>query len=121
MLTRAARMNPSALRHTGMPWGIASDLRGVIGDQHPFEAIAMQYGEHADHVDLTIVNEGFAILRYPAGDVAEVNVAEPLVAAVRLNPRVEVVSGHLSSVPRQNPNLLLGLKTSRQKLVVRLV
>jgi len=52
------------LRHTGMPSGIAGDPRGVIGDQHPVEAIAMQYGECADHVDLTIVNEGFAIPRH---------------------------------------------------------
>jgi len=74
----------------------------------------MQYGEYADHVDRTIVNEGFAILRYPAGHVAEVNVAEPLLAAVRLNRLVEIASGHLPSVPRQNSSLLLGLKISRQ-------
>ena len=52
------------MRHAGMPRGIAGDLRRMIGDQHPVETIAMQDGEHADHVDLTIVNEGFAIPRH---------------------------------------------------------
>src|SRR5580658_5572408 len=102
-----------------MPRGVAGDLRGVIGDQHAVEAVAMQDGEHADHVDLTIVNEGFAIVGYPAGDVAKVNVAEPLLAAVGFDRCIEVDSGHLAERAQAELELVTGTGVDVDETLVK--
>src|ERR1700760_1888817 len=98
------------MRHTGMPRGVASNLRGVIGDQHAVVAIAMQDREHVNHVDLTVVDEGFAIMRHPAGDIAEVNVPEPLLPAVGVDSLIKAVSGHLTQRAKAELELVAGAR-----------
>ena len=107
------------VRHAGMPRGVAGDLRRVIRNQHPVEAIAMQDGEHADHVDLAIVDEGLAIPRYSSSDVAKVNIPEPSLAAVGLDRLVEVVSGHLAQCAKTELELVTGAGVDIDETLVK--
>ena len=77
-----------------MPGGGAGHLGGVVGDDDAVELIFMEDGEDAEHVHIAVVDEGFAIVGDFAGDVAEVDVGDALLAGVGGDGVVDVVFGH---------------------------
>ena len=83
------------VRHSGVPWGRAGHLRGVVGNDDAVEAVFIEDPQDAQHVHVAIVDEGFVIVRSLSADVAEVNVGDAVLAAVPVDSLVELAFGHL--------------------------
>ena len=119
----AAFMYPSAY---AMPacHGASQVICGVwSGMSTPSKPLSLKDSQHAQHVDVAVVDERLAIVRHLARDVAEVNVRQlalPAVVVVASYTSPSVIS---ASVPMQNSSALagLGLQIEQSLVQVRLV
>src|SRR5208337_1059138 len=84
------------VRHSRMPGSFTGHLRGVVGNDHAVEVVAVKNREDADHIHITLVDEGFAIVRHFPHDVAEMNVRDLALFAVLVYRVVNVAVRHLS-------------------------
>ena len=84
------------MRHSGVPGRGACHLRGMVGNDHPLEVIAMKDRENTEHVYIAFVDERFTIAGYFADHVAQMNVGNSALSAVLVHRIVDIALGHLS-------------------------
>jgi len=78
-------------------------------NEHAVEIVFLQDFQHAQHVDVAVVDKRLAIVRHFVADVAEVNVPQLLLAAVLFDGVVDIASVISARLPRQNSSALLRL------------
>ena len=74
-----------------MPRGRAGHLRRMVGNDDAVEGVAVENLEHAEYIHVAIVDESLPVAGHPAGDVAEMDVADPSLAAVLVDDVVDVI------------------------------
>ena len=67
-----------------MPRRGAAHLRCVVGDDDAGEIVFLQNVQHAQHVHFAVINERLFVVWHLVADVAEVDVAEFVLAAAAL-------------------------------------
>src|SRR3954451_4106360 len=80
--------------HSGVPWCTTRHLRRVIGNENAIVASRLKDPQDAQHVDLAVVDESFAVMRHFSTHVAKVDVRELALPTVLLRCRVDVAFGH---------------------------
>src|SRR5580700_8402801 len=70
------------VRHSRVPGRCTGHLRGVVGNDHAVEMVSLKDRENANHVQITLIDESLAIMRYLARDIAKMNICNLALFAV---------------------------------------
>ena len=82
-------------RHSGVPGGIASELRRVVRNNHSREVVLFQNAEDAKNIDVAFIDVRLSVLGHFATHVPHVNVSDAVLGAVPLNRVVDIAVPHL--------------------------
>src|SRR5208337_2936432 len=82
------------VRHSRMPGSFTGHLRGVVGNDHAVEVVAVKNREYANHVHIAFVDESLTIVRHFSHDIAEMNIRNLALLAVLVHRVVYVAFRH---------------------------
>jgi len=71
----------------------------VVRNDDPVEAVALQDGQDADHIDVAFIDEGPRVMGHRASDVAKIKVGDLALPAVKILDGCQSEAGILDRAP----------------------